>query len=252
MSFDRTTTTTTTITPQPPSNCCSVILAWLDWPPLALLIFFGLSQINIITTITQKQCVDVAPRALMQMSQTILHSPITFQSLSLLWSNLCPLSVIDSTCLSHLFGMGATSPILTRVCMLACTVPIPTIVHIHILATTNPTILTSLGHHLCHITKDIHTLSSHWNQHAYFFFIRPHGIASAMSPIALARLHALIFQSYQNSHSLIQVHMHTSDVCVPHYWLCLFVAFTLRLVCSLNAAASISHFDVTCLKDWGT
>ena len=125
MSFDRTTTTTTTttITPQPPSNCCSVVPAWLDWPPLALLIFFGLSQINIITTITQKQRVDVVPCALMQTSQTILHSPITFQSLSLLWSDLCPLSVIDSTRLSHSFGMGATSPILTRVCMLACTVP---------------------------------------------------------------------------------------------------------------------------------
>ena len=123
MSFDRTpTTTTTTITPQPPSNCCSVILAWLYWPPLALLIFFGLSQINIITTITQKQCVDVAPCALMQTSQTILHSPITFRRLSL----YC-----------------ATLPILTCICTLACTVP-----HTH-----NCSHLLSRSHSHSHFTR---------------------------------------------------------------------------------------------------
>jgi hypothetical protein len=65
----------------------------------------------------------VAPRALMQTSQTVLHSPITFRPLSQLWSNLCPLSVTDSARSSHSFGTGATSPTLTCVCTLACTVP---------------------------------------------------------------------------------------------------------------------------------
>ena len=65
----------------------------------------------------------MAPRALMQTSQTVLHSPITFRPLSQLWSNLCPLSVTDSARSSHSFGTGATSPTLTCVCTLACTVP---------------------------------------------------------------------------------------------------------------------------------
>ena len=64
--------------------------------------FFWPQSINIITTITQKQRADVAPRALMQMSQIVLHSPITFRLLSL----YC-----------------ATLPILTCICTLACSVP---------------------------------------------------------------------------------------------------------------------------------
>ena len=251
MSIDRTTTTTTTITPQPPLNYCSVVPAWLDWPPLALLIIFGLSQINIITTIAQRQRVDVVPRVLMQISQTVLHSPITFHSLSLLWSDLCPLSIIDSTRMSHSFDMGAMSPILTRVCTLACTVP-----HTH-------------NHSHSH---------THYNQsnHSHFTQTSPMPRHQGNLHIILALKPARIFLFYSTSwYCVCHVTDHTrSPACthfliIPkltfthlsphaHVWclcsmsLTLFVMFVLRLVRSLDVAASISRFNVTCLKDWGT
>ena len=202
MSIDRTTTTTTTITPQPPSNYCSVAPAWLDWPPLALLIIFGLSQINIITTIAQRQHVDVVPRALMQMSQTVLHSPITFHSLSLLWSDLCPLSIIDSTRLSHSFDMGAMSPILTRVCTLACTVP-----HTH-------------DHSHSH---------SHYNQsnHSHFTQTSPMPRHQGNLHIILALKPARIFLFYSTSwYCVCHITDHTRSPACTHFLIIPKLTFT--------------------------
>jgi hypothetical protein len=226
----------------------------------------------------------VAPRALMQTSQTVLHSPITFHPLSLLWSNLCPLSVIDSARSSHSFGTpGATSPILTCVCTLVCTVPhtrdrshslsrshshsnirnynrsnhshftrtspMPHHGgHSHIILTLKPARTFSRSfswYYVCHITDGT---CSHWRPLFRTIIL---AVSVAMSPIALTRLRALIFQSY-HSLSLIRVCTHTSDIRIPRHRLRLVVTFALRLVHSLDAAASISRFNVTCLKNWGT
>ena len=83
----------------------------------------------------------------MQMSHTVLHSPTTFCPLSLMWSNLCSHS-------SHLFGTGATSPILTCICMLACTVP-----HTH-----NCSHLLSRSHTHSHIRNYNQSNHSHFTQ----------------------------------------------------------------------------------------
>ena len=183
-----------------------------------------------------------------------------------------------------MFGTGATSPILTCVCTLACTVPhthdrshslsrshshshirnynrsnhshftrtspMPHHRgHSHIILTLKPARAFSHSfsrYCVCHVTD---RTRSRWRP---LFRTIALAVRMATSPIALAHLRALIFQSYQDSLSLIRVRTHTSDVRVPRRRLRLFVTFALRLVHSLDAAASISRFNVTCLKDWGT
>jgi hypothetical protein len=99
----------------------------------------------------------VAPHVLVQTSQTVttLHSLITFCPPSLLWSNPCVPSVIDTALLLHLVGMGAMSPIHTCTCTLACAMP-----HTH-------DRLHSLSHSHSHLYLHSHTRShSYTNDHA--------------------------------------------------------------------------------------
>ena len=82
-------------------------------------------QLVIISTITQKECADVAPCVLVQMGQTVttFHSLITLCPLSLFWSNPCLPSVVDTALWLHSLGTGATSLILTITDTPACTKP---------------------------------------------------------------------------------------------------------------------------------
>ena len=102
----------------PPLNCCSAVLAWLDWPPLVLSFICGITQkdLFIITTITCKSSVWTWHP--IHWSKWAKPSPQFTQSPSIF------IHFVDIQTMPHLLMQSY--------------------------------LFTSLGQHICHITDHVH------------------------------------------------------------------------------------------------